>query len=77
MRRVDPCPFCRPDRPTICEGEHAIAIHDAFPVARGHALVLPRWRGDADDPRGESGCCFPRAGGSYRHGSKLAQVSPS
>jgi HIT domain-containing protein len=37
------CPFCNvePDRIWL-ESEHAVAVADAFPVARGHTLVLPR-----------------------------------
>ena len=37
------CPFCNidPSR-TWLESEHAVAVPDAFPVAPGHMLVLPR-----------------------------------
>jgi diadenosine tetraphosphate (Ap4A) HIT family hydrolase len=37
------CPFCRlaPDR--ILDGnEHAVAVADAFPVSRGHTLIILR-----------------------------------
>ena len=37
------CPFCAPASSRIClENEAAIAILDAFPVAEGHTLVVPR-----------------------------------
>ncbi len=39
---MPPCPFCNPAHVHLAESPHAIAIADAFPVARGHALVLPR-----------------------------------
>lgn len=51
MRRVDPCPLCRPDRPTICDGEHAIAIADAFTLGIND--------GAAADPRGGIRLIFP------------------
>ncbi|MGD2069819.1 MAG: HIT family protein [Gemmatimonadota bacterium] len=37
------CPFCHlaEDR-LVATSDHGVAIHDAFPVAEGHALVLPR-----------------------------------
>ena len=37
------CPFCSlpPDRLSI-EAEHALAVPDAFPVTKGHTLVVPR-----------------------------------
>jgi diadenosine tetraphosphate (Ap4A) HIT family hydrolase len=40
---LNPCPFCTiaTDRLWI-ETEHAIAFPDAFPVAEGHSLVVPR-----------------------------------
>jgi len=39
---VPSCPFCPPDRTAIQESEHALALPDAFPVARGHTLIIPR-----------------------------------
>ena len=37
------CPFCDPDPDRICEeNEAAVAIHDRFPVAGGHMLVVPK-----------------------------------
>ncbi len=39
---MTPCPFCAPTRGLLAESPHALAIADAFPVARGHALILPR-----------------------------------
>jgi diadenosine tetraphosphate (Ap4A) HIT family hydrolase len=40
---LEPCPFCTIDPTRIwIEREHAIAVRDAFPVADGHILVVPR-----------------------------------
>lgn len=39
---MEPCIFCNPKREILVEDSHAIAIFDGHPVARGHALVLPR-----------------------------------
>jgi len=37
------CPFCGIAPGRIClDNEHAVAVPDAFPVAPGHTLVLPR-----------------------------------
>lgn len=37
------CPFCTiPDERVILANEHAVAVLDAYPVAPGHTLVLPR-----------------------------------
>jgi diadenosine tetraphosphate (Ap4A) HIT family hydrolase len=37
------CPFCSVDRERISiETEHALALPDAFPVADGHTLIVPR-----------------------------------
>ena len=36
------CPFCRVATPSIAENEFAVAVADAYPVAEGHALVIPR-----------------------------------
>jgi diadenosine tetraphosphate (Ap4A) HIT family hydrolase len=37
------CPFCNIDPGRIwLESKHAVAVPDAFPVAPGHMLVLPR-----------------------------------
>jgi diadenosine tetraphosphate (Ap4A) HIT family hydrolase len=36
------CPFCQLDRTTIASNANAVAVHDAFPVSRGHALILPK-----------------------------------
>ena len=36
------CPFCNPSRPVIGSNESAIAIRDAFPVAEGHTLIIPK-----------------------------------
>lgn len=35
------CPFCSTDRQLIFEEPDAYVIFDAFPVSRGHALVIP------------------------------------
>jgi diadenosine tetraphosphate (Ap4A) HIT family hydrolase len=43
MMTSDPCPFCQPASTLILrESEHARALQDAFPVAPGHTLVVPR-----------------------------------
>lgn len=39
---MPPCPFCSPAQTLLAESPHALAIADAFPVARGHALIIPR-----------------------------------
>ena len=40
---MDPCPFCIIESARIwIETEVALAIPDAFPVALGHTLVVPR-----------------------------------
>jgi len=37
------CPFCQPDPERIIfENPIVIALWDAFPVNRGHALIIPR-----------------------------------
>jgi diadenosine tetraphosphate (Ap4A) HIT family hydrolase len=43
------CPFCRrlADGDVLAEIDLAAAIHDAYPVSPGHALILPR-RHEAD-----------------------------
>ena len=43
MTSPDPCPFCslRGDA-ILAESSHCVAIRDVYPVAAGHALVLPR-----------------------------------
>jgi diadenosine tetraphosphate (Ap4A) HIT family hydrolase len=38
-----PCPFCTLSRErVIFESQFALAIHDAYPVSRGHTLVIPK-----------------------------------
>ena len=36
------CIFCKPEREILAENERALAFFDAFPVSRGHALVVPK-----------------------------------
>ena len=37
------CPFCRPPaEQVLAASERSFAIRDAFPVAAGHSLVVPR-----------------------------------
>lgn len=38
------CKFCRPNikERIIQEGDHVVAIADAYPVAKGHTLVIPK-----------------------------------
>ena len=43
LRPVTRCPFCNVEPSEAWrEGEYAIALADAYPVARGHTLVVPR-----------------------------------
>lgn len=38
-----PCPFCSLDaKRVILTDTHAVAIRDAYPVSRGHTLIIPR-----------------------------------
>ena len=38
------CPFCHiPNDRILFENNLAIAFRDAFPVAEGHLLVIPKW----------------------------------
>ncbi len=38
----DNCLFCNlSDRLVVCQKAHALAIHDAYPVSKGHTLVIP------------------------------------
>ena len=39
---MEPCIFCNIDREILAQDRHAVAIYDAHPVAKGHALVIPR-----------------------------------
>lgn len=36
-----PCPFCNPDRTLLFEENDAFAIYDAYPISKGHSLVIP------------------------------------
>ena len=37
------CRFCNPDVSTILmANDHAIAIHDLYPVTPGHTLIMPK-----------------------------------
>ena len=36
------CPFCNLEREIISETELSFAIYDAFPVNKGHALIIPK-----------------------------------
>jgi diadenosine tetraphosphate (Ap4A) HIT family hydrolase len=36
------CPFCQPSGSFLAENDDAFAILDRHPVARGHALVIPK-----------------------------------
>lgn len=39
----DTCPFCKPDQQRIWfEDEIAFVLWDAFPITKGHALVIPK-----------------------------------
>lgn len=39
---MTPCPFCNPTRPLLGSNSVAVVFEDAFPVSRGHLLVVPR-----------------------------------
>ncbi|MBI2316667.1 MAG: HIT family protein [Betaproteobacteria bacterium] len=39
---MEDCIFCHPKREILLEDRHALAIFDAHPVSRGHALIVPR-----------------------------------
>jgi len=36
------CPFCQHTGPFLAENGHAFSVLDRHPVARGHALVIPK-----------------------------------
>ena len=36
------CIFCQRDRPVLAETKLSLAFVDSFPVANGHALVIPK-----------------------------------
>lgn len=39
----DKCPFCEPDADRVwLENEDGIVLWDAYPVAQGHTLVVPK-----------------------------------
>ena len=39
----DKCPFCEPDPGRVwLENDTAIVLWDAFPITKGHTLVVPR-----------------------------------
>lgn len=39
---MDNCPFCAPDPARVwMEGDIGIVLWDAFPVSKGHSLVVP------------------------------------
>lgn len=43
MPSPSPCPFCTPAHAaTLAESSHSVAVRDAYPVADGHVLVVPR-----------------------------------
>jgi len=40
---MPPCPFCNPEASRITlTNAHALAISDAYPVALGHTLIIPK-----------------------------------
>ena len=42
MPDESPCPFCfLPQERVVRASKYAIAFYDGFPVAKGHALVIP------------------------------------
>ncbi len=42
MNENQSCPFCNLEREKIIETGLSFAIYDAFPVNKGHALVIPK-----------------------------------
>lgn len=43
MPAKSPCPFCRVDPKSLWfETKHGRVIHDAYPISKGHMLVVPR-----------------------------------
>ena len=42
MNEFMECPFCNSEREIISESELSFAIYDAFPVNKGHALIIPK-----------------------------------
>lgn len=37
------CPFCKLDSSRfILENEHAVVVHDGYPVSPGHSLIIPK-----------------------------------
>ncbi len=38
----DDCIFCNPKREILAENGQALAFFDSYPVARGHALIVPK-----------------------------------
>lgn len=51
MSSFSGCPFCSDDG-AIIKNEHTYARFDKYPVNPGHALVIPRYKGDIPNPRG-------------------------
>jgi diadenosine tetraphosphate (Ap4A) HIT family hydrolase len=37
-----PCIFCQLDRTPLAESRQSVGFLDSFPVAKGHALIVPR-----------------------------------
>lgn len=65
------CPFCPPlpDR-VFHQGELVYGVWDSFPVANGHALLIPRYNGDGPNPRGGGHRVLPCMGGHRTDGGK-------
>lgn len=42
MDQIKDCPFCNIERKIIIESEFSFSIFDAFPVSKGHALIIPK-----------------------------------
>jgi diadenosine tetraphosphate (Ap4A) HIT family hydrolase len=42
VESANPCIFCQPDRPILAQCELAMAFADAYPVAPGHTLIVPK-----------------------------------
>lgn len=54
------CIFCNPKREILAENEQALAFFDSYPVARGHALIVPKRHALTIFELGEDECaaCF-------------------
>ena len=60
-----PCPFCHLDpKRVLAADELTVACKHGFPVSLDHTLIILRYRGDKEEPRGgvRRGCVRPAGG---------------